>query len=161
MLPIVDIQPDSFEQCTKSEGLKLICIAICMKYYVSAALNLEFSSQQVAWMNCIMGYIHCVKDCYYLSFLMAYTKMAIVSGLIISVNKVSGSDRVHCCVCVWKAEAIVTGHRSFNLELANYFFQHVCFAHPEETVELFFCAGCVFEYALLQEKKQIKSWLSA
>ncbi len=52
--------------------------------------------------------------------------------------KVSGSDRVDRCVCVWKAEEIVTGHRSFNLELANYFFQHVCFAHPEETVELFF-----------------------
>ncbi len=42
-------------------------------------------------------------------------------------------------VCAFgKAEVIVSGHRSFNLELANYFFQHVCFTHPEETVELFF-----------------------
>ncbi len=90
MLPIVDIQPDRFEPCTKYDVLKLICIAICIKYlyikYVFVALNLEFSSQQVAWMYCIMGYIHS-QDCYYLSFLMAYTKIPIVSGLIVSVNK--------------------------------------------------------------------------
>lgn len=37
-----------FGSRTKSERLKLISIAICMKYYVSAGLKLKFSSQQVA-----------------------------------------------------------------------------------------------------------------
>lgn len=49
-----------------------------------------------------------------------------------------------CAMHLSKAAAMVTGHRSFNLELANYFFQHVCFAHPEEALELF-SAGCVYD----------------
>lgn len=72
-------------------------------------------------MNCIMGYIRrvkCVTTCH---FIMAYTKIPILSQLIISVKKVSGSEGDdHCgggavcvCVCVGKAEAMESGHRSF------------------------------------------------
>lgn len=90
-----------------------------------------------------MGYIHrvkCVTTCH---FIMAYTKIPILSQLIISVNKVSGSEGDdHCgggtvcvCVCVLgKQKRWYPGTALFNLELANYFFQHVCFAHPQETV---------------------------
>lgn len=70
-----------------------------MKYYVTAALKFAFSSQYYKNTTSGMNELHygkysLSKDCYYLSFLRAYTKMPIVSGLIISVNKVIGSDGV-------------------------------------------------------------------
>lgn len=93
---------------------------------------------------------------------MAYTKIPILSRLIISVNKVSGSDGDdHCdggAMCaLGKQKRWYPGTAFFNLELANYFFQHVCLAHPQETV---LCAGSVCEY-VYGKKRNIQLWLSA
>lgn len=85
-------------------------------------------------------------------FLMAHTKIPTRPRLLISVDKSSGSEGADhyvedgACICVLhlrKAAAMVTRHHSFNLELANYFFQHFCFAHPEEARELF-SDSCVY-----------------
>lgn len=96
------------------------CSSKCVLIFNSIFIYYKnITSGSIAWMNCIMGYIHrvnCVSTCH---FIMAYTKIPILSQLIISVNKVSGSEGDdHCgggavCVCVGKAEAMVSGHRSF------------------------------------------------